>query len=59
MLALRRMHACMPACTPACAQVVLAAYPFLWWQLYSGLLRTRAKRLRSAAGSTGGKAKAE
>lgn len=26
-------------------QVVLAAYPILWWQLYSTLLRQRAKKL--------------
>jgi hypothetical protein len=27
------------------AQVLLAVYPFLWWQLYSLLLRQRRKRL--------------
>lgn len=26
-------------------QIVLAAYPFLWWGLYSTLLRARAKKL--------------
>ncbi|GIL62443.1 hypothetical protein Vafri_16669 [Volvox africanus] len=26
-------------------QVVLALYPFLWWQLYSSLLRARSKKL--------------
>ena len=26
-------------------QVLLAVYPFLWWQLYSLLLRQRRKRL--------------
>ncbi|EFJ47290.1 hypothetical protein VOLCADRAFT_61480 [Volvox carteri f. nagariensis] len=26
-------------------QIVLALYPFLWWQLYSALLRSRSKKL--------------
>lgn len=28
--------------------VVLALYPFLWWQLYSSLLRSRSKKLKLA-----------
>ncbi|GLC38080.1 hypothetical protein PLESTF_000313200 [Pleodorina starrii] len=29
-------------------QIVLAVYPFLWWQLYSSLLRSRSKKLKLA-----------
>ncbi|KXZ47734.1 hypothetical protein GPECTOR_33g616 [Gonium pectorale] len=38
-------------------QVVLALYPLLWWQLYSSLLRARAKKLKGSngAGSKEGK----
>jgi hypothetical protein len=35
--------------TPTHAKVVLVAYPYLWWGLYSTLLRQRRKRLGAQA----------
>ena len=35
---------------PALLQLLLAAYPFLFWHLYSGLLRQRSKRLCAEPG---------
>jgi len=38
---------------PSFLKALLVAYPFLWWRLYSGLLRQRSRRLgRSEAGGS-------